>query len=167
MKHFHVVKTLRFYTESALGLWDFSIFSPCVVRVLREFRFEWNFLCVGPILENFEFEYSSPFVGSVMEDFEFEWISPCVVLMYWRPRVSMNFPVCWPWNFKILTITHVWTLYWETLRFFTIIVPRCLGPVLGDSDSGWVAVWVKDSVISDMLLLQILYYIIHLVFNNL
>ena len=49
-----------------MGLWDFSIFSPCVVRVLREFRFEWNFLCVGPILENFEFEYSSPFVGSVM-----------------------------------------------------------------------------------------------------
>ena len=72
MKHFHVVRTFRFYKKSALGLWDFSIFSSCVVRVLREFRFEWNFLCVGPILENFEFEYSSPFVGSVMEDFEFE-----------------------------------------------------------------------------------------------
>ena len=55
-----------------VGALGFSIFSPCVVRVLREFRFEWNFLCVGPILENFEFEYSSPFVGSVMEDFEFE-----------------------------------------------------------------------------------------------
>ena len=61
----------------------------------------------------------------------------------------------------------MWTLYSESLRFFStgIIVSRCLGPVLGDSDL--VAVWVKDSVISDMLLLQILYYIIHLVFNNL
>ena len=72
MKHFHVLRTLRYYEKSALGLWDFSIFSPCVVPVLRDFRFEWSFLCVGPILENFEFEYSSPFVGSVMEDFEFE-----------------------------------------------------------------------------------------------
>ena len=94
MKHFHVVRTFRFYKKSALGLWDFSIFFPCMVRVLRDFRFECNFLCVGPILENFEFkwivpfvdpvlgdfefEWSSPSVGSVMEDFEFEWISPCV-----------------------------------------------------------------------------------------